>query len=225
MPKFDRQAARQKQAQFQQQLSQWKTSTALNKKELDQLEKTVFDAKLEAKFGLKAAESVQRSAAERVLRPFNEDSQNVHPANYTSFDAPEGFYEVKRVPNAVVENKALRNQRIRYSSFEFLSKKQVQQFYLNRERISALLDCHQNDIEPVANDWQDKASIPKLAHGLDVLLKRPGIYPTETVNQLNQGRLGSFFTKLPPYSQINEECIAPYFPPGKDKNLLRLAAQ
>lgn len=32
-----------------------------------------------------------------------------------------------------------------------------------------------------------------------------------------------FFTRMPAYSQINEEVIAPYFPPASDTNLFRLA--
>ena len=34
-----------------------------------------------------------------------------------------------------------------------------------------------------------------------------------------------FFSRLPQYSQINEQCISPYFPPGSDVNLKRLAAR
>jgi hypothetical protein len=57
-----------------------------------------------------------------------------------------------------------------------------------------------------------------------VILKSPGIYPVESINQYNRGQLGTLFTKLPQYSQINEDCISPYYPPGQDPNLIRLAA-
>lgn len=46
----------------------------------------------------------------------------------------------------------------------------------------------------------------------------------ESINELNSGRLSNFYTRLPQYSQINEECIAPYFPPGQDSNLQRLCS-
>ena len=38
-------------------------------------------------------------------------------------------------------------------------------------------------------------------------------------------KLYTFFNGLPAYSQINEDCIAPYYPPGQDKNLKRLASK
>jgi len=59
--------------------------------------------------------------------------------------------------------------------------------------------------------------IPKLENGLDILIKQPGIFPTESINQYNKGKLGDFFSRLPQYSQINEEVISPYFPPGQDE--------
>ena len=80
-----------------------------------------------------------------------------------------------------------------------------------------------NEFTPIQNDWQDSKIIPTLTSGLDVILKNPGIYPTETINRLNKGKLGNFFTKLPQYSEIEEQAISPYFPPGKDAQLLRLA--
>ena len=97
-------------------------------------------------------------------------------------------------------------------------------FYLNRERISELLDTSNNAVVQVSNDWQDKKIIPQLANGLDICLKHPGIFPVESINQLNSGRLANFYTRLPQYSQINEECISPYFPPGQDSNLQRLCS-
>jgi len=61
-------------------------------------------------------------------------------------------------------------------------KKYVQRYYLNRERVSDLLDCHQNEIVQVANDWQDKSIIPRLENGLDLVLKQPGVHQTESIN-------------------------------------------
>lgn len=65
--------------------------------------------------------------------------------------------------------------------------------------------------------------IPTLQNGLDIILKNPGIFPTESINHYERGTLGSFFTRLPQYSQINEACISPYYPPGQDPNLMRIA--
>lgn len=59
--------------------------------------------------------------------------------------------------------------------------------------------------------------IPTLANHLDILIKHPGIFPVEEINKLSKGKLNTFFTRLPQYSQINEECISPYYPPGKDE--------
>ena len=56
-----------------------------------------------------------------------------------------------------------------------------------------------------------------------MILKKPGIYPVESINQYARGKLGTLFTKLPQYSQINEECISPYYPPSHDPNLMRMA--
>ena len=79
-------------------------------------------------------------------------------------------------------------------------------------------------MQAIENDWQDeKTTIPTLANYLDVLPKNPGIFPTESISKFDQARLHPFFSRLPQYSQINEECIGAYYPPGSDKNLLRLA--
>lgn len=52
-----------------------------------------------------------------------------------------------------------------------------------------------------------------------------GIFPVESVNKLNQGALGDFFMRLPQYSEIDESCIPPYYPPSTDKKLLEMAQQ
>lgn len=79
-----------------------------------------------------------------------------------------------------------------------------------------------NPLVPIENDWQDYyKDIPTLANNLDVVIKNPGIFPTSELVKINP-QLFSFFGKLPAYSQINEECIAPYFPPSQDQNLKRL---
>lgn len=76
------------------------------------------------------------------------------------------------------------------------------------------MDTHKNDIIPIENDWQNKSIIPHLENGLDIILKNPGIYPVESINHYTKGKLDTFFTRLPQYSQINESCITPYYPPG-----------
>ena len=74
-------------------------------------------------------------------------------------------------------------------------------FYLNREFISDVLDCDTSQIYPVHNDWQDEnALVPELANHLDILPKCPGVFPTESIVQLDKERLGPFFTRLPQYS-------------------------
>ena len=74
------------------------------------------------------------------------------------------------------------------------------QFYLNREKISEPLNTSKNEIIPINNDWQKKEIIPTLSNGLDLILKNPGIFPVESINHYNSGKLGDFFTRLPQYS-------------------------
>lgn len=94
----------------------------------------------------------------------------------------------------------------------------------NHEFSSKLLDLDAKGVKAVENDWQDAAStIPELKNYLNILPKNPGIFPTESISQFDKARLHPFFTRIPSYSQINEQCIGEYFPPGSDKNLLRLA--
>ena len=71
------------------------------------------------------------------------------------------------------------------------------QFYLNRDRISEVLDTNLNEIVPIKNNWQDPDIIPTLENGLDVILKNPGIYPVESINHYMKGKLDTFFTRLP----------------------------
>ena len=150
---------------------------------------------------------------------------HVNMSNYNSNDCPENTYSVKKVINQINDPKRVQYQKHRYSSFDAATIGGTNQkeshhnhlhFYLNRDRISSetTLDTHKNEIVPIDNDWQDPSIIPKLENGLDVILKNPGIYPVETINHYNKNRLGTFFTRLPQYSQINESCISPYYPPG-----------
>ena len=87
-----------------------------------------------------------------------------------------------------------------------------------------MLDVDPLAVFPIENDWQDeKLCVPELKNHLDILPRCPGIFPTESIAQFDKKRLLPFFTRLPQYSQINEACISPYFPPGSDKNLMRIA--
>lgn len=98
-------------------------------------------------------------------------------------------------------------------------------FYKNNSFISEVLDINPKSVRPIENDWQDQSILPHLKNHLDILPKCPGIYPTEAITQFNSAKLTPFFTRLPQYSQINEACISPYFPPGQDVNLKRLATK
>ena len=143
----------------------------------------------------------------------------INSQNYNSFDAPENNFEVKRVINHINDQKRVQAQRPRHSYLESAnlqinSESRSMQFYLNREKISEPLNTSKNEIIPINNDWQKKEIIPTLSNGLDLILKNPGIFPVESINHYNSGKLGDFFTRLPQYSQINEECISPYYSPG-----------
>ena len=54
-----------------------------------------------------------------------------------------------------------------------------------------------NEIIPITNDWQSKDLIPRLENNLDFITKCPGIFPVESVNSYNQGKLGDYFTRIP----------------------------
>lgn len=89
--------------------------------------------------------------------------------------------------------------------------------------MSEILEIEKNNLEDIPNDWQnEKDCLPSLQNSLDILPKCPGIFPIESICQLDK-RLKPFFSRMPAYSQINEAVIAPYFPPSTDKNLARLA--
>ena len=76
------------------------------------------------------------------------------------------------------------------------------------------LNYRKTRIEAIRNTSQDPAAIPTLENGLEIVLENPGVFPVETINVLNKGRLGNFYTRLPQYSQIDESCIPPYSPPS-----------
>jgi hypothetical protein len=97
--------------------------------------------------------------------------------------------------------------------------KSERSFYLNNDFVSKLLDVDHNLIQPIDNDWQSTDAIPFLKNHLDVLTKKPGIFPAESIAQFDKPKLHPFFTRLPQHSQINEQCITPYYPPGSDLNL------
>ena len=95
----------------------------------------------------------------------------------------------------------------------------------NNDFFAKILDLDPQRHKVIENDWQEETMIATLKNNLDILPRNPGIYPTEAITQYNPKKLTPFFTKLPQYSQINEQCIAPYFPPGSDVNLRRLASK
>ena len=66
--------------------------------------------------------------------------------------------------------------------------------------------------------------MPTLQNCLEFLPTQPGIFPIESICKLDT-RLYPFFTRMPAYSQINEDVIAPYHPPASDPNLRRIATQ
>ena len=63
-----------------------------------------------------------------------------------------------------------------------------------------ILDLDPRRVTPIENDWQDEAILPKLENNLDIILKNPGVYPTEAITQFNPDVLTPFFTRLPQYS-------------------------
>jgi hypothetical protein len=158
-----------------------------------------FDRKLEQKFGAQMVQKVNREANMRVnkgasIGQFGSiDSNNtaklaVNMTNYNSFETPDNTWEVKRAVNHINELKRVGFQKHKYSSFEASAvpsrdeKSSNLHFYLNRDRISTPLNTDLNEIVPIENDWQDSSMIPTLQNGLDIILKNPGIFPTESIN-------------------------------------------
>jgi len=87
------------------------------------------------------------------------------------------------------------------------------------------LKYHKVKLERIQNTHQSPDIIPKLANGLDKILNIPGIFPVESVNRISDGQLGDFFMRLPQYSEIDESCIPPYYPPSQDKTLVKMAKE
>ncbi|CAI2386460.1 unnamed protein product [Moneuplotes crassus] len=87
------------------------------------------------------------------------------------------------------------------------------------------LDFYQHKLKRIENKYQSKDIIPQLANNLEKVMDYKGIFPVESVNEINQGRLGDYFLRLPQYSQIDESCIPPYYPPSQDKQLLKIAEE
>ena len=85
----------------------------------------------------------------------NASKLSVNMSNYNSFEAADNNWEVKRVVNQINEHKKVNYQKHKYSSFESSSlqgrdeKNSNLHFYLNRDRISTLLDTSQNEIIPI----------------------------------------------------------------------------
>lgn len=87
------------------------------------------------------------------------------------------------------------------------------------------LEYQKSNLVRIENTHQSPDIIPKLANNLDKILNIKGIIPVESVNRLNQGKLGNFYMRLPQYSEIDESCIPPYHPPSQDPKLLEMAYQ
>lgn len=78
---------------------------------------------------------------------------------------------------------------------------------------SKFLEFHKAKLVRIQNTFQSTSKflnkfisgmIPKLANGLDKILNIPGIFPTESINRLNHGKLGDFYMRLPQYSEIDD---------------------
>ena len=98
-------------------------------------------------------------------------------------------------------------------------------FSLDKSKYSEELDYESNKIEPLLDHEDDYKKAPSLRNGLDICLQQPGVVLTETINDRMKGKLGSYFTQLPQYSQINETAISPYYRPGVDPKLRKLAIE
>lgn len=85
------------------------------------------------------------------------------------------------------------------------------------------LGFHKQKLVRIPNEFQSTDIIPKLANNLDKVLNIPGIFPVESINRLNEGRLGDFYMRLPQYSEIDEACIPPYYAPSQDEKLMEMA--
>lgn len=172
-------------------------------------------------------------AHHRLTKNVHEDMIYVEGFNnFASDSLPLDLYELKAIEDANREQNAQfkPSEKIRFAQNTHGTSDQRARladkynFSLNKDFISEILDVDPLAIHPVQNDWQDELKcVPELKNHLDILPRCPGIFPTESIAQFNKKRLLPFFTRLPQYSQINESCIGAYFPPGSDKNLLRIA--
>jgi hypothetical protein len=131
-----------------------------------------FDKKLESKFGQQMVMKVNKEANLRVnkgaaigqfgaLDPNNAPKTAITMANYNSYETPDNTWDVKRAINQINEHKRVTYQKHKYSSFDQSAipgredKNSNLHFYLNRDRISTILDTSNNEIVPIENDWQD----------------------------------------------------------------------
>lgn len=69
---------------------------------------------------------------------------------------------------------------------------------------SRYLEFHKSKVHRIENTFQNKEIIPKLSNNLDKILNLKGIVPVESINRLNEGRIGDFYMRLPQYSEIDE---------------------
>lgn len=104
---------------------------------------------------------------------------------------------------------------------------------LKRDQYKFVMDQPQNDAEPLYLDdlniinIENEATfhrVPKLAHGLENIVLKPGIYSLQEMGMLQKDG-GKYLSKVYDPSEIEWTKIPDYIPPSKDKLLLKFAQE
>lgn len=87
------------------------------------------------------------------------------------------------------------------------------------------IDVNLNDINIVNIENEETFhKIPKLAHNLDVILRKPGVYPIESLIPL-QADGGHFLKNIVSPDDVDVDRIPPYIPPSQDSLLMKFAKE
>lgn len=87
------------------------------------------------------------------------------------------------------------------------------------------VDVNLNDINIVNIENEETFhKIPKLAHNLDVILRKPGVYPIESVIPLQKDG-GHFLRNIYQPDDIDLSRVPPYIPPSQDELLMKFARE
>jgi hypothetical protein len=108
--------------------------------------------------------------------------------------------------------------------FYFNIRKDLHKYTFENQTKSAItLNLNEINVINIENE-ETFHKVPTLAHNLDIIVNKPGIYPMEEIAKL-QPDSGAFLKKVYSPQEVDLSKVPPFTPPSRDSLLLKFAQE